>query len=240
MEEYFDKSRYLTETSLMDYSAKSIRRLVEQRGWRKLGEEQRICEIYGYVRDGIRFGYNESDCISASRILKEGCGQCNTKAILFMTLLRAVDIPCRIHGFLIDKKLQKGVMNGWIYKNAPDEVLHTWVEVLFRDTWYVMEGIILDGKYLKSLQEIFPNSHGRFVGYGAAVKDLHSLQVDWNRNHTYIQKEGIVQDLGTYDSPDELLNMYRQRLGWLKGILYRRIARRIMNRRVEQIRNHSI
>lgn len=240
MEEYFDKSRYLTETSLMDYSAKSIRRLIEQSGWRKLGEEQRICEIYGFVRDSIRFGYNESDCISASRILKEGCGQCNTKAILFMTLLRAVDIPCRIHGFLIDKKLQKGVMNGWIYKNAPDEVLHTWVEVLFRDTWYVMEGIILDGKYIKSLQEIFPNSHGRFVGYGAAVKDLHSLQVDWNRNHTYIQKEGIVQDLGTYDSPDELLNMYRQRLGWLKGILYRRIARRIMNRRVEQIRNHSI
>ena len=239
MEEYFDKNRYLAETSLMDCSAKSIRRLVEQRGWRKLGEEQKIREIYRFVRDDIRFGYNESDCIAASRVLREGYGQCNTKAILFMTLLRAVEIPCRIHGFLIDKKLQKGVMNGRMYRDAPDEVLHTWVEALCKDKWYVMEGLILDSRYLKSLQAIFPNSRGTFIGYGAAVKDLHNLQVDWNRNHTYIQKEGIVQDLGTYDSPDELLNLYRQKLGWMKGLIYRHIARRVMNRRVEQIRNHA-
>ncbi len=39
--------------------------------------------------------------------MKDGYGQCNTKGTLFMALFRSVDIPCRFHGFTIDKKLQK-------------------------------------------------------------------------------------------------------------------------------------
>ena len=33
-----------------------------------------------------------------------------------MALLRACDIPCRVHGFTIDKKLQKGAMTGLVIK----------------------------------------------------------------------------------------------------------------------------
>ena len=67
----------------------------------------------------IAFGYNTDDMISASEVLKDGYGQCNTKGTLFMALLRAVGIRCRIHGFTIDKKLQKGAMTGIVYKLAP-------------------------------------------------------------------------------------------------------------------------
>lgn len=37
---------------------------------------------------------------------------------LFMALLRSVGIPCRVHGFTIDKILQKGAMTGFVYRNA--------------------------------------------------------------------------------------------------------------------------
>jgi len=60
------------------------------------------------VRDDIRFGYNASDDLPASRVLADRIGQRNTKSTLLMALLRAVDVLCRFHGFTIDKALQKG------------------------------------------------------------------------------------------------------------------------------------
>ena len=97
---------FLRETPLLDYSAKPIEKLIENRGWKMLDEFQRIREIYDFVRNEILFGYNVRDDLPASRVLSDGYGQCNTKGTLFMALLRADGIPCRLHGFTIDKKLQ--------------------------------------------------------------------------------------------------------------------------------------
>ena len=92
------------------------------------------------------FGYNIDDKIKASKVLKDGYGQCNTKGILLMALLRAKHIPCRIHGFMIDKLLQKGAMTGLVYKLAPKEVLHSYVEVYYNcsNTYIQKEGIVKD------------------------------------------------------------------------------------------------
>ena len=35
-----------------------------------------------------------------------------------MALLRACEIPCRVHGFTIDKQLQKGAISDFVYKNV--------------------------------------------------------------------------------------------------------------------------
>lgn len=61
-----------------------------------------------------------------------------------MALLRALSIPCRIHGFTIHKQLQKGAMNGWYYHLSPKEIIHSWIEVLYNDRWLNMEGFIVD------------------------------------------------------------------------------------------------
>ena len=90
-----------------------------------------------------------------------------------MALLRALKIPCRIHGFTIDKKLQKDSMIGLVYKLAPKEIFHTYVEVYVNNRWYDLEGVILDYKYLNSLQKIVkPNTDGSLVGYGVATKNF--------------------------------------------------------------------
>ncbi len=83
---------------MLDYSSKSIQLLIENRGWKFLKEEERTKAVYNFVKDEILFGYNVDDNIRASRVLKDGYGQCNTKGTLFMALLRALGIPCRIHG----------------------------------------------------------------------------------------------------------------------------------------------
>ena len=231
-----DKDRYLKETVLLNYSCFLIKDLINDKKWNELDDFNKINKTYLFVRDEILFGYNVSDSISASQVLIDGYGQCNTKGILFMALLRALNIPCRIHGFTIDKRLQKGAMTGLVYKSAPNNVLHSWVEVFYQDVWYELEAFILDKKYLNKLQEKFKNCNGTFCGYGVAVKDFRHLNIDWNKNNTYIQSEGINNDFGIFDSPDELFKIHRQEMSCFKEFLYKNLGRHLMNRNVSRIR----
>lgn len=228
---------YLRETPLLNFSATNIQRLINDRLWKKADEYHRIKLIYNYVRDEILFGYNIDDGIPASKVLADGYGQCNTKGTLFMALLRGVNIPCRVHGFLIDKKLQKGAMTGMIYRNAPQNIFHSWVEVYLEGIWYELEAFILDKKYLSQLQNINQTCPGAFCGYGVAVKNFHHPIIDFERNNTYIQSEGITQDFGIFDCPDDLLQIHHQEMSPLKTFLYRYLGRHLMNHNISKIRN---
>lgn len=228
--------RYLKETRMLNYSDERIQRLIKDRKWKNADKFECLKAIYNFVRDEILFGYNVDDSILASQVLSDGYGQCNTKGMLFMALLRACGIPCRVHGFTIDKKLQKGAMTGFVYKSAPKNVFHSWVEVYFEEQWYELEAFILDKAYLTKLQEKNSDCIGAFCGYGVAVKDFKHPVIDFERNNTYIQSEGINQDFGVYDSPDELLKEHHQEISGVKAFLYRNLGRHLMNRNVRKIR----
>lgn len=227
----------LQETEMLDYNSRVIQTLIEQRKWNELDDFNKIKQIYNYVRDEIKFGYNIDDSVSASKVLKDGYGQCNTKGTLFMALLRGVGIPCRVHGFTIDKKLQKGAMTGFVYANAPKNIFHSWVEIFYLDNWYELEAFILDKEYLTKLQKINSNCTGSFCGYGVAVSDFQNPIIEWNGNNTYIQSEGINQDFGVYNSLDELLLEHHQEMSAVKKFLFRCVGRHLMNKNVARIRN---
>lgn len=229
--------KYIAETPMLNYSHASIQLLIQSKKWKELDTFECINAIYSYVRDEIIFGYNVDDSIPASKVLSDGYGQCNTKGTLFMALLRACNIPCRVHGFTIDKKLQKGAMTGIVYKAAPQNIFHSWVEVLFEDTWYELEAFIIDKPYLVKLQQANSDCTGAFCGYGVAVKDFRNPVIDFDRNNTYIQSEGINQDFGVYDCPDDLLKEHCQEMSALQVFLYRKFGRHLMNRNVRKIRD---
>lgn len=228
--------RYLRETAMLDFSDERIQKLISDRQWKSADEYSRIRQIYNFVRDEIFFGYNVDDSIPASKVLTDGYGQCNTKGTLFMTLLRGVGIPCRVHGFTIDKKLQKGAMTGIIYRSAPRNIFHSWVEVYLDGIWYELEAFILDKKYLSQLQSMNQACSGAFCGYGVAVQDFRNPVVDFERNNTYIQSEGITQDFGIYDCPDDLLKEHHQEMSVFKAFLYKNIGRHLMNYNIGRIR----
>lgn len=228
--------KYLCKTPLLDYKDNEIQKTIAKLNLPD-NPRDRILTIYNFVRDEIAFGYNIDDAICASKVLEDGYGQCNTKGTLFMALLRVVGIPCRMHGFTIDKKLQQGAMTGIVYRNAPQEIVHSWVEVLYKDKWLELEGFILDMDYLNALQKINPDCQGSFCGYGVATTDFRNPPVDWNENNTYIQKEGIVQDFGVFATPDDFFAKHSQGLAPAKQFLYRNLGRHLMNRNVRKIRN---
>ncbi|UZR96529.1 transglutaminase-like domain-containing protein [Chondrinema litorale] len=227
---------YLKETKLLNYSNPAIQKLISDRNWLMLKEEDRLKAIYNFVRDEIQFGYNIDDNISAAQVLQNGYGQCNTKSVLLMALLRAVNIPNRIHGFTIDKALQKGAITGIWYQLSPKNILHSWVEVYINEQWYFLEGIILDKAYLNALQKKFANCKTTFCGYGAYTDNFEKPAIDWNFNNTFIQDKGINQDFGLFNSPDEFYQKHGQQLNPIKKFVFRKLVRHLMNKNVRKIR----
>ena len=71
--------RYLKETKMLDFNNINIQNLINERNWKKEDDFHKIQLIYNFIRDEILFGYNVDDNISASEVLKDGYGQCNTK-----------------------------------------------------------------------------------------------------------------------------------------------------------------
>ncbi|WP_373050265.1 transglutaminase-like domain-containing protein [Thalassovita aquimarina] len=228
----------LSPTPMLDFQAPAIQELIDRRGWRDLSEDARIGAAYDFVRNEIPFGYNADDTRSASEVLADGIGQCNTKATLLMALLRALGIPCRFHGFTIDKRLQRGVVPELFYPIAPRSILHSWVEVLRDGRWIDLEGFILDDAVLAALQKRFPDRNG-LCGYGAGTNCLQAPAVDWNGSSTYIQSTGINRDFGVFDAPDDFFAQHRQLTG-LRGGLYRLLIRKLMNRRVAAMRRGRV
>lgn len=232
--------KYLKQTPLLDFDHKSIQQLITNRKWQELNEKQKIQQIYLFVRDDIKFGYNCTDELKASDILNDGIGQCNTKATLLMAILRAVGIQCRLHGFTINKALQKGAFTGIWYKLAPSNILHTWVEVKYNHQWFNLEGVILDKHYLSQLQIKYKNTNHNFCGYGVYTDDLLNPIIDWDENNTYIQKRGINQDFGLYDDPDSFYQNHQQIKSKLKQFIFKTFVRQSNNKNVEKLRNSFI
>lgn len=230
-------NNYLKETEILNFSKPSIQSLINDKNWMEFDTIERVKSIYNYVRDDIEFGYNISDDISATQVLEDGYGQCNTKATLLMALLRATGIPNRIHGFTIDKALQKGAISGIWYLLSPKNILHSWVEVYVNGNWYFLEGVILDNKYLSNLQEKNKDCKTTFCGYGVYTDSFENPPIEWNLNNTFIQDKGINQDFGLFDTPDDFYAKHQQKLGAFKKFIYRKIVRHRMNKNVQKIRN---
>lgn len=231
-----DTQRFQKETAILDYTSPTIAQLVEQRGWKKLDTFERIGAIYLFVRDEILFGYNASDDIPASQVLADGYGQCNTKGSLLMALLRASGIACRFHGFTINNALQKGAIPPFLMPLAPRYILHSWVEVWFRERWVCLEGFILDKAYLMSIQKRFSEISQDFCGYGVATTCLAKPPIDWEGSDTYIQKEGIHDDFGVFDDPDAFFLEKGANLSGVKKFFFRFLFRHLINRNVRNIR----
>lgn len=156
-----------------------------------------------------------------------------------MALLRALSIPCRLRAFTIDKRLQKGAMTPFVYFMAPREILHTWVEVNLDERWVVLEGVILDARYLRAVQNRFSNCQHAFLGYAVATPCLAEPAVQWTGRDTFIQREGIARELGLYDSPDAFYALHKTNLSGVKGWLYHHFFYKLLNDNVRRIREET-
>ena len=209
---------------------------MKKRKWKQLGEFDRIGAVYDFVRNEILFGYNRSDLLTATEVLKDGYGQCNTKGTLLMALLRAVGIPCRLHGSEVSKYFQEGATSGMISKLAPKRITHTWAEVLYDDKWTALEGVITDEAYVRGVKKKCAEATGAFKKYAISVTDLKTLDLIWKGEDLFVQNTSVVEDYGVFDCPDAFFKKHRQTWNKVKDLAYVHYGRKVMNRNVSKIR----
>ncbi len=231
--------KYLKDTKMLNYKAQEIVGLIDAQNWNSLEEYSKIGAIYDYVQNNILLGYNKYDNLTATQVLKDGIGQCNTKATLLMALLRAVGVPCRLHGTKVTKVFQRSLMPKIMAKLAPPLIVHTWAEVYYNGEWLSLEGVITDKKYVSGLQKMFPDCKGKFFDYAVAVKDFNNLQIDWKGENTTVQQQAVVKDLGVFDTPDDFYAKYKQEYRGIKKFMYENIGRKIMTKKVAKIRRYE-
>ena len=82
----------------------------------------------------------------------------------------------------------------------------------------------------------YPNPQAFFDSVKRCLRPNGNLIIEFDRNNTYIQSEGINQDFGVYDCPDELLKEHHQEISAFKAFAYRHIGRHLMNRNVRKMR----
>ncbi len=223
---------------MLNYEDSAIQNLIESRKWKDLNEFERIGAVYRFVQNEILLGYNKSDRLTATEVLRDGIGQCNTKATLLIALLRALEIPARLHGAKVTKEFQKSLMPNVMAKLAPAIFVHTWAEVFYGGEWIALEGVITDKVYIEALKKRYPNQ-GKFFDYAVAVEDLENLQLDWIGKDTFVQSLAVVEDLGIYGAPDEFFAEYAQEYRGMKKFLYEAIGRKIMTKRAAKIRRQK-
>ena len=221
---------------MLNFDAQAITNLINEHKWNDSDDFNKIGAIYDFVQNEILLGYNKYDNLTATQVLKDGYGQCNTKATLIMALLRAVGIPCRLHGTKVTKVFQRSLMPKIMAKLAPPYIVHTWAEVYFNGEWLSLEGVITDKAYISGLQKLFPDHKGKFFDYAVAVEDFGNLQINWKGENTTVQKLAVVEDLGIFDNPDEFYKKYKQEYRGLKKFLYEKFGRKIMTKKVAKIR----
>lgn len=231
---------YLKNTVMLNYQTSQIADLINTQKWSDLNEFEKIGAIYDYVQNKILLGYNKYDNLTATQVLADGIGQCNTKATLIMALLRAVGVPCRLHGTKVTKVFQRSLMPKIMAKLAPPLIVHTWAEVYYNGDWLSLEGVITDKTFISGLQKLFPEHKGKFFDYAVAVKDFNNLQIDWKGENTTVQQQAVVKDLGVYDTPDEFYAEYKQEFRGIKKFMYESVGRKIMTRKVAKIRRLGI
>lgn len=96
----------------------------------------------------------------------------------------------------------------------------------------------MDKKYLTGLQRKYKKSNLNFCGYGVFTEDLLNPQINWDENHTYIQKLGINQDFGIFDDPDSFYQNHQQTKSKFKQWIFKKLVRHSNNKNVQRLRNN--
>ena len=132
---------------------------------------ERAVAIHDYVRDTVRFGFTPHFyAMSATEVLSAGVGYSNTKATLFIALLRAAGIEARQQ--FVD--VNAAVLHGMFDLRTPF-IDHSYTEVLLDGVWVPTDSYVVDRALFRAAQAAL-RAEGRRLGYGVHVEGRY----DWD------------------------------------------------------------
>ncbi len=184
-----DTEPWLGETRMIDKDSAAVRQKVSELIEGAVDDRERALRIFHFVRDEIAFGWEGAFyAMTATEVLRAERGFCNTKATLFIAMLRAAGIPARQR--FVD--LRADVLYGLVDTGGP-YVDHSYTEVYLDGRWIGVDSYVIDQPlYVKAISRL--RDSGRQLGFGVHLNGT----IDWDGfSDSFVQ---FVDD----DSVDQL------------------------------------
>lgn len=182
--------QYLKPTEFIDCDSPEVIEFAKKAVAKAKTPREKAVKLYYAVRDGIYYDpYRiepNRESFRASSVIRKGYGYCVAKAVALAAVLRAQNIPCRLHfadvrNHLTTKRLRSMMLTDVFYYHG------------YNDLW-------LDGRWVKttptfnlSLCEKFQVKPLDFDGINDAV--FHAFDQTGRRHMEYITDHGFFADL---------------------------------------------
>lgn len=198
-------AKYVRPTKLADADTAIIRKAANTVAKECKTHFQVLRELHDFVAT-LPIGFDD-ERLPASKILRKGRGQCNTKTTLFVALCRVLRLPCRVHAWRIHKSVHKENFPWLVYVFTPKTTLFTYPEVYYKGKWQFLSSAISKRKN--------PNW------------DRCPFDDAKNRNHP-LKKEWIAENLGPFWHPDSVVEKFGTNAdGWRR--LFFPLAKKLLN-----------
>jgi hypothetical protein len=229
-----DTRRWLVDTPLLQIGHDRIRLQALRLTQLRVGAQDKAIACYQYVRE-LDF-YCSADPAGTPSVAVQVAhfGDCFTKGMLFVALLRACSIPARLRFVLVKPNCLRGIMH-----TGGRSLVHAFTEVLTPAGWLGVDSYVPDLRLSLAARCALINE-GRPLGYGL---HLHG-QVAWDgRSSSFVgfcpedPSSQPTADLGTFDDVAQFRAAHASFLpaNWL-GRRHWSFAANVANIRIKRLR----
>ncbi|MBS7808012.1 transglutaminase-like domain-containing protein [Variovorax sp. PCZ-1] len=227
--------RWLKATPQLDITSTKLRTRMMALTQLLATPREKAVAIHDFVKS-LPFGCSaDYSPLKASDVLKLGHGDCFTKGMLMVALLRCAGIPARLRFMSLPVHFLRGIIDA-----EESTIVHAMAEVFLEDRWIVTDSYVPD-EALQLAANARLVHENRSMGYGVHIhgslywtgKDDASAQCDEKDPSSLPTVDwGVADDPNSfYDHPShsELRRNFATRLKW-------RLAAPVVNKRVAAIR----
>jgi hypothetical protein len=229
------KLRWLRGTRQLDVMAPQLRNKTVSLTQSLNTEREKVVALHNFVQS-LPFGcvadYSE---FTADSVLKHGSGDCFTKGLLFVAMLRCAGIPARLRFASLPVHFLRGIVE-------PEEasIMHAMTEMLIERHWIVTDTYVPDPLLFAAASKKL-SAENRALGYGIhiagtqifhAIKDASAQCVVGDPSSLPIVDWGVSHDPETFyadPSHTKLRRNFASRMKW-------RLATSVVNKRVAALR----
>ena len=198
-------------------------------------EREKAVALHNFVQN-LPFGcVAEYSDFTADAVLKHGAGDCFTKGLLFVAMLRCAGIPARLRFASLPVHFLRGIIE-------PEEasIMHAMAELLIDNRWIVTDSYVPDPLLFAAARKKL-NFENRPLGYGIHIagaqiwqglKDASAQCVESDPSSLPIVDWGVSHDPETFyadPSHTKLRRSFASRMKW-------RLAAPMVNKRVAALR----
>jgi transglutaminase-like putative cysteine protease len=229
------RTTWMRETQQLDIVSPTVRSLADQITHKLSGSRNKAVAIHDHVKTLPFACVAQFVHTKASEIIRLGHGDCHSKGVLFVALLRAVSVPARMRFVTLPTRFLTGVID-----TGSHTMIHAIAEVYLDTRWYQTDTYVVDAALSREARALLRLTNTQ-QGYGVHLQgdqdwngfdDAHAQSTAHDPSSLPLVDWGVAHDPAHFyaDTTHAALRQsFSMRMKWMLGA-------QLVNRKVQQIR----